>query len=100
MFNPLIHLAVSKPTCHFYTFPEEKEVPEGSSFKFTEPFQVLSQEGIRVVKEIVERNKDFIKPGRQHANIRGMGFRSRFIKDLNQCTLLSDYFSDLLNMPL
>ena len=96
IFDPLLHLEMARPNSHSYSFPEEHVSPNETSFKFTDPFQVLSSEGLRVVLDIVERNMSYVRPGRQHSNIRGLGYRSRFIKDLNQSTLLTEYFGDLM----
>jgi len=94
-FDPLIHLEVGRPISHCYTFPEEAKVSE-TDFKFTEPFQILSPEGLRVALELVERNRSYARAARQHEAIRGMGYRSRFIKDLNHCSLLTYLFGDLM----
>lgn len=100
-FNPLQHLNMQIPPCHNYSFPEESDCQVfGSDFKFTSPFQVLSTEGLRVVNEIMDRNMAYVRTGRQHACIRGLGYRSRFISDLNHCTLLNEYFSDIMGFKL
>ncbi|TNV81964.1 hypothetical protein FGO68_gene13368 [Halteria grandinella] len=99
-YNPLLHLDFATPTSHCYTFKEETESVFGTDFKFTEPFQVISKDGLKILNQIVDQNMGYMRSARQHAAIRGLGYRSRFIRDLNQCSLLTEYFSDLMGFKL
>lgn len=68
IFDPLVHLEVGRPDCHCYTLKEEEGV-SGTDFKFTDPFQVLSPEGLKVALEMVARNMSYARPRRQHEAI-------------------------------
>ncbi|TNV81963.1 hypothetical protein FGO68_gene10499 [Halteria grandinella] len=99
-YNPLLHLDFATPTSHCYTFKEETESVFGTDFKYTEPFHVISKDGLKILNQIVDQNMGYMRSARQHAAIRGLGYRSRFIRDLNQCSLLTEYFSDLMGFKL
>lgn len=63
-FDPSVHLNLSSPD-YVVTFPSMLKVRrappvtsrQGSSFAFSGPFQLLSEEGLRVVRSIVEREE-------------------------------------------
>ena len=64
LFDPSIHLALSLPE-YVVTFPHMQKVKrappvtsnKGSSFAFSGPFQLLSEEGLREVRSIVQREE-------------------------------------------
>ena len=64
-FCPRVHLALSRPE-YVVTFPSMARSPRapsvtpgsrGSLFAWSGPFQLLSQEGLRVVRDIVRREE-------------------------------------------
>ena len=63
-FNPKVHLNLVKPP-YVVTFPHLDKVPQappvtsnkGSSFAWSGPFQLLSEEGLRGVRDIVKREE-------------------------------------------
>ena len=63
-FDPSVHLNLSKPN-YVVTFPNMEKVKKapavtsnkGSAFAYSGPFQLLSEEGLKVVKDIVQREK-------------------------------------------
>ena len=63
-FDPKIHLSLSRPE-YVVTFPNMEKMEKapkvttnkGSSFAYSGPFQLLSEEGLRVVRDIVKREK-------------------------------------------
>ena len=63
-FNPKIHLNLSSPE-YVVIFPNMEKVGKapavtsnkGSSFAYSGPFQLLSDEGLRVVRSIVKREE-------------------------------------------
>ncbi|CAF0732447.1 unnamed protein product [Brachionus calyciflorus] len=60
---------------------------------FTAPFKAFSEEGVKVLREIVEISKSIPQVNfhtkRQPWNIRGLGYMSDFIRDLNECQKLA-----------
>jgi hypothetical protein len=76
-----------------------------SGLAFTAPFKVLSDEGVRVVREIINyhiENSPHLSShtNRQAWNMRGLGYCSRFIRDLNRCPFLSEKMSLFGNSKL
>ena len=50
---------------------------------FTAPFRLLSDEGVRVVRKIIKYNEKYAKSNeRIPKTLRGLGYRSKFIRDL------------------
>ncbi|CAF0788546.1 unnamed protein product [Brachionus calyciflorus] len=60
---------------------------------FTAPFKVFSEEGVKVLREIVEISKSIPQVNfftkRHPWRIRGIGYMSDFIRDLNECQKLA-----------
>ena len=63
-FDPKVHLNLSSPE-YVVIFPNMEKVEKtppvssnkGSSFAYSGPFQLLSEEGLRVVRSIVKREE-------------------------------------------
>ena len=64
-FCPSVHLSLTRPD-YVVTFPHMTRVTQappvipgnrGSEFAWSGPFQLLSQEGLRVVRDIVRREE-------------------------------------------
>ena len=119
-FDPSLHLNLSMPD-YVVTFPHMKKVKhappvtsnKGSSFAFSGPFQLLSEEGLRVVRSIVQREEhrygdlssivvphnDYRYTFRAVASargskraLRGLYYSSPFIRDLQNCPQLLEMF--------
>ena len=65
MFCPRVHLALTRPE-YVVTFPQMARAARappvipgarGSEFAWSGPFQLLSEEGLRVVRDIVRREE-------------------------------------------
>jgi len=91
VFDPLVHLALEKPA-HVTLLPEYKEVdgsPPAGQLAYTQPFQVLSKEGVKVMREIVLRNRPSGGPSRgSRVALRGLYYTSPWVRDLHNCPVL------------
>lgn len=114
-YNPKIHLhheIFEKRVDHVYLLDGYKVVKkcptsksgEASKMAYTAPFQVLSDEGIYVLRKIIEKNKKYGKSfgvgNRTPLSLRGLAFHSKFIKDFNECPVLLKYLSDAAGKEL
>jgi len=108
-FDPNIHLNLSSPD-YVVTFPSMLKVRrapavtdrQGSTFAFSGPFQILSEEGLRVVRRIVEREEyraEASSRGTKRA-LRGLYYSSPFIRDLQNCPQVLDVFQQCVGEPL
>jgi len=108
-FDPNIHLELSKPD-YIVTFPHmekrDKAPPVSSNkpsqFAWSGPFQLLSDEGLRVVRSIVSREKHravaSVRGSKQ--SLRGLYYSSPFLRDLQNCPQLLCMFENLVGEPL
>jgi hypothetical protein len=69
---------------------------------FTSPFRVMSDEGLRVLNEIIEYHKKNSRPLSKHSNrfdwcMRGLGYVSKFIQDFARCPLVAKRMSFFAN---
>lgn len=101
LFNPKIHLEnggvwdFTKIACH--------GLPDQAKFGFTEPFKVLSDEGLNITKSIldIEKENGFIKPDRRiQLCLRGATYRSPFLRSFSECHELTTLASTLSGEPL
>ncbi len=112
-FDPDVHLDLKKP--EFVTLfpdfvkvsatePTKKVAGEMSPFAYTSPFQVLSDEGVRVMREIVLRNeKSAVGPENSRGlkkALRGLYYLSPFVRDFQTCPELMRYFEEITGEPL
>lgn len=69
---------------------------------YTEPFRVLSDAGVAAFNTIISENeKDMaIVTPRNPKIIRGLGFTSKFVKELNESPVLLDHLSTFANIPV
>ena len=81
--------------------------PKGTKLLFTglaytAPFRVLSDEGLRVFNKIILANEQFATsvPSLVPKCIRGLGYRSQFVRDLNYCEPLLDHLSSCAGVAL
>lgn len=76
----------------------------GYEFSYSESFRILSDEGIRVLKSIIDENKSKMKSfgvgDRAPKTIRNMGYSNKFIKDFNECPVILEKLSKIANEKL
>jgi len=108
-FDPSIHLELSKPD-YVVTFPnieKRKKAPpvtsnKPSQFAWSGPFQLLSAEGLSVVRSIVSREKHRAVASARGSKqaLRGLYYSSPFLRDLQNCPQLLSMFEDFVGEPL
>ena len=68
---------------------------------FSSSFRVLSDEGLRAVRGVIARNEKFAKSNeRTPKMLRGLGYRSKFMRDLAYCPELLDFLSRMSGHPI
>jgi len=69
---------------------------------YTAPFRVLSEEGVRAFRQVIHDNEKFATcvPSLVPKCIRGLGYRSNFVRDLNYCAPLLDHLSQCAGIAL
>ena len=93
-FNENVHLALEDPAYlrsmdgRDVQFPapimQVENVGGFGGLAYSAPFRVLSDEGVRALRAVLDANEKFatMVPGRIPKCIRGIGYRSKFIRDL------------------
>jgi len=69
---------------------------------YTEPFRVLSDEGVTALRKIIDDNRTnmSITTKRNPEIIRGLAFASKFVRDYNESPELLRHLSKFANVPL
>lgn len=117
-FDPKKHLNLEMPEYVrlLSTFEKAKYTPDitssewrkkgenGTDFAYTSPFSLLSDEGIRVLLDIIQRETHRAgDPRASRGNkkiIRGLYYTSKFIRDLQNCQELKDHFHKICGEEL
>jgi hypothetical protein len=91
-FDPKVHLDIKHPE-HLVDLDFKQRpfpLPKGEPFPglaFTTPFRLMSEEGVKVLREIVQKhsNNPMLKQSdnRTPLCLRGLGYVSPFVRDLN-----------------
>jgi len=105
VYDPDIHLALTEPDFvvlldGFQRVPKApqlakpKSINGESQIAYTGPFQLLSDEGYRVLQTILKREMAYrISDARHPAKIRFGGYRSKWLQDFNRCPRILDHLS-------
>jgi hypothetical protein len=105
IFDPNIHLAMTEPDFvvlldgfqHVLKAPQlAKPVAANgeSQIAYSGPFQLLSDEGYRVLRAILKRDMKYqISDARHPAKIRFGGYRSKWLQDFNRCPRILEHLS-------
>jgi len=82
--------------------PSSQPRSHDEDLAYTEPFRVLSDEGVKAFKEIIADNEESmaIVTPRNPKIIRGLGFTSKWVQDFNESPVLLDHLSKLANVPI
>lgn len=102
IYNADIHLNLCKPS-HMYTldFQQQKEITQAGTYALSTVLNVLSETGVKVVREIIERNiKNIRISDRIPTYLRGLGYTSKFIRAMNECPRLAEFVSDMAGTKL
>jgi len=75
---------------------------KGSTFAYSGPFQLLSDEGLRVVRDIVQREEHRAVASARGSKraLRGLYYSSPFIRDLQNCPQLLEMFKEFVGEQL
>ena len=85
-----------------YTFAPTVTNSKGSRFRFSSSFQILSDEGLKVVREIVarEENRAVASARGSKRALRGLYYSSPFIRTMQSCPEILDHFAKIVGQPL
>lgn len=69
---------------------------------YTQPFKVLTEEGVKALRQIISDSEKSmaISTPRNPKIIRGLGFTSKFVRDLNESPTLLNHLSSFANTPI
>ncbi|CAF3604723.1 unnamed protein product [Rotaria socialis] len=107
VFDPDIHLSMTEPDFivlrdGFQHVPKAPQLCQpvatngDSQLAYTGPFRLLSDEGYRVLRMILEREMAHRQCDDRHpAMIRLSGYRSKWIQDFNRCPRILEHLSNL-----
>ena len=77
---------------------------KGSAFTYSSPFQVFSEEGMRVLKKIIKREESLgVPPSSSRGNkiaLRGLYYMSPFVRDVQSCKELREHFKAIAGEEL
>jgi hypothetical protein len=107
-FNPARHLSIENPTAVFSSDFERFSFPFPHSntnkpFKlgYSEPFRLLSEEGTRVLRGIMEANETHTQSNERIPKcLRGLAYRSQFVRDMTFSNQVVDLVSQIAGKPL
>jgi hypothetical protein len=64
------------------------------------PFRLLSDEGVRSLRHVVDDNMDLARQNDRNHSLRGLGYRSQWIRDMSFCPEIVDLVSQLAREEL
>lgn len=110
IFDPSRHLALERPskimTLKDFGYDDETIAACPSELVMTSPFRIMSAEGVALLHEVALALKaqrfttNRTGANRLKFNIRGAGYRSKFVRDFVTCTLVEEFLSALAGTPL
>ena len=108
-FDPARHLQIEAPTAVFSSeferssFPLPDSVTEGGKYSlgYCEPFRLLSVEGVKELRSIIDKNEVHAKSNERIPKcLRGLGYRSQFVRDLAYNSEVGSMLSAIAGKPL
>jgi len=100
-FNPAVHLVMDTPQ-YVTRLPDYKRVKslegeEPGRLAYCQPVQFLSEEGVRVMRNIVKREQDPKGAATRgtRVSLRGLYYRSPWVRDLANSEEVLDYMSSI-----
>ena len=83
------------------SFPVQDESLQNYSAGYSSPTPILSVEGVKEIRTIIENHKDLIKSSeRQKQVIRGLAYKSKFIRDFIYDKTFLSHIRKMANKPL
>lgn len=73
-----------------------------SGLAYSAPFRLLSEAGVAAFRSIIAENERYAGPlkSRGAKSLRGLGYRSQFVRDFNYCDEVLALFSQIAGTPL
>jgi hypothetical protein len=106
-FDPAVHLQIEPPdgvvSDDFvdFPFPLPVNAEAGFGLAYSKPFRLLSDEGVNALSALIDANKQFAKSSARIPRcIRGLGYRSKFVRDLNCDPQTVDLLSAMAGKPV
>jgi hypothetical protein len=106
-YDPALHLALEEParawTLDEFGYSREAIEACASNVMVTTPFRILSNEGVRLVQELLlelKSKKTVIAGNRVPSHLSGAVYRSRFLRDLAACPIVTEHVSKIAGTPL
>ena len=79
---------------------QPKEIPF-PGLAFTAPFRILSDEGVRAMRRVIHLNEKFAKSNeRIPKTLRGLGYRSKFVRDFTYSIDVLQHLSAMSGVPV
>jgi len=114
-FNPAVHLQLQEPVwlktlispdnfdCST-TFPAPEVLENGTPFPglaYSAPFRILSDEGVRVFKEIIGANEGYAHSHERTPKLlRGLAYRSKFMRDFLYNNFVLEHLEKMCRTPM
>lgn len=106
-FDPAVHLQIEPPDGVIsddfidLPFPLPDDAQHGFTLAFSKPFRLLSDEGVRALQSVIDANKQFAKSNERIPQcLRGLGYRSKFVRDLNSDPQTVSLLSAMAGRPI
>jgi hypothetical protein len=107
LFDPKIHLQIEPPKVirnlafEDVAYPYEQPNQEVGFAYTPQPFRILSEEGLRELRSIIDQHKPLhLKQNKRNNTVRGLGYLSTFIRDFTYSKEVIDILSDLAQEPI
>ena len=84
------------------SFPYEENVDMGFGIAYTEPFRILSESGVKKLREAVDREAPIRARGNERTPscLRGLGYLSTAVREYTESPVLLKLFSKLARQPI
>lgn len=102
-WDPDVHLQIERPEfVKNLDFERVDALKEGDpNLAYSDPFRVVSDEGERRLRQVIEAHKHLVKGNaRQQGILRGLGYLSQFVEDFLHDKTFLDEISSMAGEPL
>jgi len=114
-WDPSVHLQLEAPAflktltkgaqlCDWSKFPAPTHLEDGNEFPglaYSAPFRLLSDEGVRAMREIISNNEANTRSfERTPKLLRGLAYRSKFIRDFLYSEEIFDHMEKMARTPM
>jgi hypothetical protein len=106
-FDPNHHIQLEIPAYLKHTdgtqvpYPVPLEHKGGFDLAYSAPFRVLSDAGVKALRKVIHQNEKYANNNsRQPKAIRGIGYRSKFMRDFTYCPEILRHLSHCSGKPM